>query len=100
MQCRPQSGEGISDSFFWLLAGIPSASANEPFVYYVIPAEKMALHIKASHKIWSEIPGVNGQARNAKTSIRAVRLPPRQCRDGWSIAEYENRWDLITARLQ
>lgn len=81
-------------NFFWVLAGIPKPDMTAPFEYYVIPAEVMAKNVRESHQQWLQEPGKRGQAHK-DSSVRTVALPPRRCKNGWSIACYRDRWDLI-----
>jgi hypothetical protein len=84
------------DSFFLVLGGIPAPENDKLFVYYVIPSPVMAREVRAAHELWLKTPGMNGQPHSPTTNVRTVHLPPRKNRSGWSIAEYENRWNLST----
>jgi len=85
-------------SFFWVLGGIPAPGSDKPFIYYVIPADVMAKNVNEDHELWLRTPGVNGRPHQEST-IRTVHIPPHTNAAGWSIAEYENRWELITDHL-
>ncbi len=87
------------DGFFWVLGGIPLPGSTGGFEYYVIPSKDMAREIRKAHQLWLDTPGKKGQPRSADNTIRAVHLPPRQSRCGWSIESYRDRWDLIVDRL-
>ena len=78
--------------FFWVLVGIPHKGGEAP-VFYVIPCNKMANHVKKCHQLWLEAPGRNGQAHK-DNPIRSVRINQKH-RDGWRIVKYKGRWDLI-----
>ena len=80
--------------FFWVLAGIPKPGMAAPLEYYVIPAKVMAKNIRACHEDWLATPGKKGQVHK-DSPVRIVALPPRRCRNGWSITRYRDRWDLI-----
>ena len=81
--------------FFWILVGIPKADdLAGSIIYYVIPASDMANHVVASANLFKSDP-----SHDQENTFRAVRIPPQINRDGWSIAEYEGRWDLIKDAL-
>lgn len=83
------------DSFFWVIAGIPSPNQPSPFHYFVIPSHEMAKHIRAQHEIWTAKPGKHDQKHDGSTKFRALVLPPGENHDGWKVDQYLNRWDLI-----
>ena len=87
------------DRFFWILAGVPEPGTAQQFMYYVIPSPILAPHIRADNEIGKTTPGRKGQQRNQENTFRAVTLPPRTDRTGWSIAEYRNAWQLIAEEL-
>ena len=64
-------------SFFWVLAGIPPPTSQEPFVYYIIPASEIAKNVTAAHAVWLDTPGAKGQVHN-ENKVRTVELPPRK----------------------
>ena len=82
-------------NFFWVLGGIPKPNTNKNFEYFIIPSNIMAKNMKECFKLWVETPGKNGRRHDPKNTIRAVLLPPRKNRNGWSIEKYRDRWDLI-----
>jgi hypothetical protein len=86
-------------SFFWVLGGIPRPNAKDAFVYYIIPADVMAKNVNKAHELWLATPGKKGQPHKDNT-VRTVAIPPKLSFSGWSIKEYENRWDLIEAHLR
>ena len=86
-------------NFFWVLGGIPEPHQTEPPRYYIIPNEVMAKNVSEGYKQWVETPGAKGQQRSKENTIRAVSIPPRKNLNGWDISEFENRWDLIEAKL-
>ena len=83
------------DNFFWVLGGIPTPESAAEFEYYVIPSKDMVSNMKACFRLWAETPGAKGQRRNSENTVRAVFLPLKVNRNGWNIAAYRNRWDLI-----
>lgn len=90
----------FGENFFWVLSGIPEPDSTEQFTYYIIPASEMAKHVSTCFRLWVDAPGKDGQAHDKDNTIRTVFLPPRKNRDGWDIAAYQGRWDLITGRLK
>lgn len=86
-------------NFFWVLAGIPMPEQEAEFIYYVIPSREIAKHVAKDHSIWLSGVAKNGQARQ-DSNVRVVHLPPRKSITGWDISPYENRWDLIEAKLK
>jgi hypothetical protein len=89
----------FGDNFFWVLGGIPTPQQTSPFEYYVVPSEIMAQNVKAAHQQWLSTPGKNSRA-HVDSKVRTVCLPPRASFTGWCLAEYQDRWDLIEAKLQ
>ncbi len=85
-------------NFFWVLAGIPLPSSEDAFQYFVIPSVHMAENVRAGHQRWLSVPGKQGQAHN-DSMIRTVHMPPHVSMSSWSVAEYLNRWDLISSCL-
>jgi len=58
----------------------------------------LSANISATHQNWLKTPGKNGR-KHKDNSMRTIKIPPKTTALGWSIAEYENRWDLIDAKL-
>jgi hypothetical protein len=87
------------DNFIWVLAGIPKANTDSDFVYYIIPSPVLAKNIAEQHKKWLSDTGKNGLIRK-DSDVRTVTLPPKTNYVGWSIKEYENRWDIIEDLLK
>jgi hypothetical protein len=85
-------------SFFWVLGGIPDVGSERPFEYYIIPAKKMAKHVKEAHDLWIKTPGKKGRPHK-ENPVRIVHLPPSKSFSGWNISRYRDRWDLIAKRL-
>lgn len=96
----PKAERDFGESFFWVLSGIPLPGDDQAFAYYVVPAKDMAANVGASHQVWLDTPGKKGQAHSAENKMRVVRLPPGKCLNGWDLAGYRNRWDLITDALK
>jgi len=94
-----QSEYDYGANFFWVLGGIPDPSDNVPFEYFIIPSHDMAINVQESFRLWVETPGRAGQQHDSENRVRAVYLPPRTSRNGWSIEQYRNRWDMIEASL-
>lgn len=69
------------------------------FVYYIIPSPILARETKRSYKKWLATPGKHGQKHNPNP-MRNAYIPPKVSHAGWSIREYEDRWDLITKKLK
>ena len=86
------------DNFFWVLGGIPKPDQTADFVYYIIPSPILAENISAAHQNWLKTPGKDGRPHK-DNAIRTVKIPPKTTALGWSILEYENRWDLIDEKL-
>ena len=86
-------------NFFWVLGGIPAPDQEAPFTYYVIPSGVMAAETKAMHQKWLDTPGKNGQPHK-DTTVRVSFIPPAANQYSWDLTPYENRWDLITDRLE
>jgi hypothetical protein len=99
-QVGAKAEKDFGESFFWVLSGVPDADGPDDFTYYIVPTKDMATNVKETHKLWSEAPGKNGQARNADTTVRTVNLPPALCTNGWDLTPYKNRWELIVDKLQ
>jgi len=85
-------------NFFWVLGGIPKPDSSDPFQYFIIPASVVAQNVAEAHKLWLDTPGKDGRPHE-KTDVRTIALPPYKGFNGWSISEYEDRWDLIEAKL-
>ena len=90
-----KSERDYGENFFWVLGGIPAPETDESFQYYIIPSQVMAENMQECFHLWVATPGKNGRPHNPENTVRAVHLPPRICRNGWSIEKYLNRWDLI-----
>jgi hypothetical protein len=82
------------ENFFWILGGIPSAEASSSFQYFVVPAKIMANKISTAHQAWLSKPGKK-KDHDVKTTVRTVPL-----NSGSWVLEYQDRWDLIEARLR
>lgn len=85
-------------SFIWVLAGIPRATSQDPFEYYIIPSSEMAKNVIKAHQMWLGDEGKNGRVRQ-DSNIRTLHLPPNASYSGWRIDEYKNRWDIIESLL-
>jgi hypothetical protein len=86
-------------NFIWVLAGIPTASDDSDFVYYIIPSPILAKNVIKQHTTWLSEPGKNGHIRKDSDAI-TVTLPPKVNYVDWSIKDYENRWDIIEGLLK
>jgi len=86
------------EAFFWVLAGIPEPGSSLPFRYYVIPCRDMAKNVATLHLSWLSEPGKKGQKRN-DNSVRAVSVASGTAKYFWSVAEYEDQWQLIESVL-
>jgi hypothetical protein len=86
------------ESFFWVLGGIPRPTDKVSFVYYIIPSDVMAANVNKAHKMWLADEGKNGHVRK-DSKVRTVPIPPHVSYSEWSIADFENRWDLIESHL-
>jgi hypothetical protein len=86
-------------SFFWVLVGLPFPDSDKEMVFFILPAATMAKEIKGQYEKYLATPGAKGQQR-AETGMRTVALPPRKNIRGWSIQEFQNRWDLIDKALK
>jgi len=84
-------------TFFWILAGIPTADSGRAFEYYVVPSRIMADEVTRAHRAWLNTRGAKGQ-EHKDSKIRVVHLPPRST-GGWDISPYLNKWDLIEEKL-
>jgi len=83
-------------AFFWVLAGIPIPDSGKEFEFFIVPSSDMASIISESFRTWVSTPGAKGQAHDAKNTVRAIQLPPRVEKNGWSLEPFRSRWDLIT----
>lgn len=90
--------KNFGENFFWVLGGIPVPASERPFEYYVIPSADMASNVAEAHRQWLASPGKQGQAHQDNT-VRTVRLPPHTSFNGWDIASYRERWELIGKKL-
>lgn len=83
------------ENFFWILGGIPKPNTNSGFEYFVIPSGIMAKNMRECFKMWRDTPGKDGRPHDPENKFRGTFLPPLKNRNGWSVEEYRNRWDLI-----
>ncbi|MEA5424505.1 hypothetical protein, partial [Synechococcus sp. CCY9202] len=90
--------KSYGDNFFWVLGGIPTPNTIAPFQYFIIPSAVVAKNVAEAHKQWLETLGKGGR-QHEDNSVRTIALPPYKGFNGWEIAEYEERWDLIEDRL-
>lgn len=81
-------------NFIWVLAGIPLASSDAPFEYYIIPSYEVSVNVKKAHEMWLADPGKNGQVRN-DSNVRTIHLPPHESYSGWKVDQYKNNWSVI-----
>ncbi len=84
--------------FFWIIAGIPTPGSPDPFRYYIVPCNEMALNVAERHRTWLSTPGKKGQQRK-DSSVRAVAVQEGAAPYFWNISQYEGRWDLIDDAL-
>jgi len=89
-----KSQKDYGSNFIWVLAGIPHATQDKPFEYYVIPSRVVAENVSKAHTMWLSAEGKNGRAHK-DSSVRVIYLPPLKSYAGWSIEQYRDRWDLI-----
>lgn len=94
-----KSQKDYGNNFIWVLAGIPHATQNKRFEYYVIPSTIVAGNVFRSHNLWLSSKGKKGQIRK-DSSVRTIHLPPFNSYSGWSIEEYRDRWDIIEDLLK
>lgn len=94
-----KASRDIGPSFFWILAGIPSAESSRPFEYYIIPSYDMSRNVLEAHELWLRTPGATGQAHK-DSKVRIVHLPPRRSLCGWDISSYLNNWSFIESKLK
>jgi hypothetical protein len=87
------------ESFFWILTGLPSRESDKHVNYFIIPSKNMSYNIKEQYDNYLKTPGAKGQLR-IETAMRTVAIPPKTNRLGWSIKEFQNRWDLIDEALK
>lgn len=85
--------------FFGFSGGIPKPNTEDSFVYYIIPTDVMAKNVIKAHNLWLATPGKKGQPHKDNT-VRTVPIPPKLSFSGWSIEEFQNRWDLIETHLR
>ena len=94
-----KSQKSYGKNFIWVLAGIQLPDFPDRLhEFYIIPSDDLALNVTAAHDMWLNTPGSKGQRHN-DSSVRTVALPPRSCYNGWNIAEYKDRWDIIQSLL-
>jgi hypothetical protein len=86
-------------NFFWVLGGIPSPGSDKDFEYYIVPSHDMAVNIKKSYQIWWDTPKRDGGTHKKDSTFRGIFLPPKTAQNGWSLAPFRDRWDLIETRL-
>lgn len=94
-----KSEKDYGDNFIWVLGGIPHATQNKPFEYYVIPSPVVTDNVSRAHKMWLSSKGKNDRVRK-DSSVRVIPLPPFKSYSGWSIEEYRDRWDIIEDLLK
>ena len=94
-----KSQKDYGDNFIWVLAGIPHATQNKPFEYYVIPSPVVSDNVSRAHKMWFSSKGKNGRVRK-DSSVRIIHLPPIKSYSDWSIDKYRDRWDIIEDLLK
>jgi hypothetical protein len=94
-----KSERDFGENFFWVLAGIPEPNQKAPFIYYILPSSEMSFQVSRNFKAWAETPGKKGQPHDASTSVRTITLPPQVDGFGWNLNQYQDRWDLIEAKL-
>lgn len=58
----------------------------------------VAQNVADAHSLWLETPGKGGRPHE-ENDVRIIALPPYKGFNGWSISEYEDRWDLIENKL-
>ncbi len=91
-----KSERDYGSAFFWVLAGIPKPESEKPFEYFIVPSADMAKNIKENFELWARTPGAKGQRHNVEgNKVRAIRLPPRTEKNGWSLEPYREKWSLI-----
>jgi hypothetical protein len=88
----------FGQNFFWVLGGIPTPNSEKTFEYYIIPAADMASNVSKIHQKWLATPGKRGQ-QHQDSKVRAVNVSANSDEFLWSVAEYKDRWDLITKQL-
>jgi hypothetical protein len=93
-----KAAKDFGPTFFWILGGIPSVGSERPFEYYIIPSKEMAMHVDEAHQMWLTTPGRDGRI-HLDSKVRIVALPPHKSFNGWDIAQYHERWDLIRNTL-
>src|SRR5690348_15296611 len=86
-------------NFFWVLAGIPTPTMDESFVYFVIPSSEVARNVNQAHQAWLSTPGKRGAAHN-DSDVRTIHLPPYKSFSGWDVSKYRNAWTLIEESLK
>ena len=89
-------------NFFWILGGIPRPGDETNFIYYIIPSPIISKNVTRIHQNWLDTPARDGSKHN-ETTMRSVDIPPYKIRQEnlrWDLSEYENRWDLIEAKLK
>ena len=86
----------FGDNFIWVLSGIPHPRVNDfsDFVFFVIPSPDLSKNVSESHREWLKKPGKNGRPHK-DTNMRNIGIPPQTAFNGWSIAGYKNRWDIV-----
>lgn len=89
----------FSESFFWILGGIPLPQSEKSFEYYIIPSLVMSENVKRQHSNWLGSIGKHGWIRK-DSRVRTVTLPPYTSSTSWDISPFRNRWDLIAEKLK
>ena len=98
----------------YVLIGLPdSDTASDAWhpEYYIIPSRVVAEKAKADHATYTrdqkrEVAKINDPSKRemrlrklAKNKMRTLRVPPKEDANGWSVADYKNRWDIIERLL-
>jgi hypothetical protein len=68
---------------------------------YVVPSGKVADVVKESHQAWLAMPGKQGQPHNdhdMRRILPSYAHPVNAAPTGW-LSDYQDRWDLITAKV-
>lgn len=79
--------------FFWVLVGLPKNPDEPTKDFYVIPSPVMAKNVKEIYEMYMKALKRNGE-KHSESSMRGVRTSSKN-RNGWSIAKYKNKWELI-----
>ena len=98
VQVGKKSEKDFGKNFIWVLGGIPLPNSKDEFEFFIIPSNEIAKNVIESYQIWLKTPGQKGQ-QHIDNKMRTILLPPHFNVNGWSIAEYKNRWDIIEKLL-